>query len=221
MPVRCLLACPLAGSLACLRLRALLELHLSGRPTCPALFITSCQRAAAAASAAGPCLLACVLVAQDVDPETRNLRDGEYVGVRRFVRILEQGPDAKATVDKVRQALSSAVGFCCLLGEKGGHGDMQLIITEGTYNVNTWGARGLRMCAQASRAPRVSHAQPAPCAWVLMPSGMPPWPRRANPCPHPVRLPLVQVIDACGVLINLRTAIMRYRKPKTLDKFFR
>jgi hypothetical protein len=29
------------------------------------------------------------------------------------------------------------------------------------------------------------------------------------------------VIDVCGVLINLRTAIMRYRKPKTLDKFFR
>ncbi|GAB4814185.1 hypothetical protein N2152v2_001231 [Parachlorella kessleri] len=65
----------------------------------------------------------------DVDPETRNLRDGDYVGVRRFVRILEAGSDAKATVDNV--------------------------------------------------------------------------------------------IDVCGVLINLRTTIMRYRKPKTLDKFFR
>lgn len=29
------------------------------------------------------------------------------------------------------------------------------------------------------------------------------------------------VVDACGVLINLRTAIMRYRKPKSLEKFFR
>lgn len=29
------------------------------------------------------------------------------------------------------------------------------------------------------------------------------------------------VIDACGVLVNLRTAIMRYRKPKFVDSFFR
>ena len=29
------------------------------------------------------------------------------------------------------------------------------------------------------------------------------------------------VVDACGVLINLRTAIMRYRRPKTADRFFR
>lgn len=65
----------------------------------------------------------------DEDPETRNLRDGDYVGVRRFVRVLEQGVDVKTTVD--------------------------------------------------------------------------------------------QVIDACGVLVNLRTAIMRYRLPKTMDKFFR
>lgn len=40
--------------------------------------------------------------------------------------------------------------------------------------------------------------------------------------PHPSQpLPFLQVIDVVGVLINLRTAIMRYRKPKTLDKFFR
>lgn len=29
------------------------------------------------------------------------------------------------------------------------------------------------------------------------------------------------VIDACGLLVNLRTAIMRYRKPKSVDTFFR
>ena len=29
------------------------------------------------------------------------------------------------------------------------------------------------------------------------------------------------VIDACGVIVNLRTAIMRYRKPKSTDTFFR
>lgn len=29
------------------------------------------------------------------------------------------------------------------------------------------------------------------------------------------------VVDACGVLVNLRTAIMRYRKPKFVDTFFR
>lgn len=46
---------------------------------------------------------------------------------------------------------------------------------------------------------------------------------KAEPrCVHSVdRGGWLQVIDACGVLINLRTAIMRYRKPKTLDKFFR
>lgn len=37
---------------------------------------------------------------------------------------------------------------------------------------------------------------------------------------HTLR-PRPQVLDVCGLLINLRTAIMRYRKPKTLDKFFR
>ena len=61
--------------------------------------------------------------------ETRNLQDGEYVGVRRFTRTLERGAQAKAEVD--------------------------------------------------------------------------------------------QVVDACGALINLRTAIMRYRKPKKLNKFYR
>ena len=37
-----------------------------------------------------------------MDLEQRQLRDGEYVAVRRFTRILERGPDAKATVDEVR-----------------------------------------------------------------------------------------------------------------------
>lgn len=36
-----------------------------------------------------------------MDLEQRQLRDGEYVAVRRFTRILERGPDAKATVDEV------------------------------------------------------------------------------------------------------------------------
>ncbi|KAL4440251.1 hypothetical protein ABPG75_003252 [Micractinium tetrahymenae] len=64
-----------------------------------------------------------------LDLEARQLRDGEYVAVRRFTRILERGPDAKATVD--------------------------------------------------------------------------------------------EVVDACGVLINLRTAIIRYRQPRSFDRFFR
>ena len=64
-----------------------------------------------------------------LDLEVKNLRDGEYVAVRRFTRILERGPEAKATTDRV--------------------------------------------------------------------------------------------IDECGLLINLRTAIMRYRKPKDIKKFFR
>ncbi len=68
-------------------------------------------------------------VAVDVDPETKNLQDGEYVGMRRFTRILERGTEAKTEVDAV--------------------------------------------------------------------------------------------VDACGTLINLRTSIMRYRKPKNIGKFFR
>lgn len=31
----------------------------------------------------------------------------------------------------------------------------------------------------------------------------------------------LQVVDACGLLINLRTAIIRYRQPRSLDRFFR
>lgn len=37
----------------------------------------------------------------ELDLEARQLRDGEYVAVRRFTRILERGPDAKTTVDEV------------------------------------------------------------------------------------------------------------------------
>eukprot|EP00887_Chlorella_sp_A99_P003614 scaffold7.g3614.t1 len=36
-----------------------------------------------------------------LDLEARNMQNGEYVAVRRFVRILEGGADAKATVDQV------------------------------------------------------------------------------------------------------------------------
>lgn len=64
-----------------------------------------------------------------VDPEKKNMENGEYIGVRRFTRTLERGMEAKAEVD--------------------------------------------------------------------------------------------EVIDACGVLVNLRTAIMRYRKPKSVETFFR
>ena len=64
-----------------------------------------------------------------LDPENKNLIDGEYVGMRRFTRILERGVEAKTEVDAV--------------------------------------------------------------------------------------------VDACGVLLNLRTSIMRYRKPKSVGKFFR
>ena len=66
---------------------------------------------------------------QSLDPDGKNLQDGEYVGMRRFTRTLERGAEAKAEVDSV--------------------------------------------------------------------------------------------VDACGVLINLRTSIMRYRKPKSVGKFFR
>lgn len=36
-----------------------------------------------------------------------------------------------------------------------------------------------------------------------------------------VKAEVDEVIDACGVIVNLRTAIMRYRKPKSTDTFFR
>lgn len=67
--------------------------------------------------------------AELMDLETKNLEEGEYVGMRRFTRTLERGSEAKSEVDAV--------------------------------------------------------------------------------------------VDACGVLINLRTSIMRYRKPKSVGKFFR
>ena len=44
------------------------------------------------------------------------LREGEYVGVRRFTRILERGDAAKATVDALsgclRRSLESTDGYC-------------------------------------------------------------------------------------------------------------
>jgi hypothetical protein len=80
--------------------------------------------AAAAAAAAAPSPRE-----TPYDAESRNLLDGEYVGMRRFTRILERGPQAKAAVDGV--------------------------------------------------------------------------------------------VDACGLLLNLRTSIMRYRRPKSARRFFR
>lgn len=62
-------------------------------------------------------------------PEVKSLKEGEYVGVRRFTRILERGTEAKSELDKV--------------------------------------------------------------------------------------------IDRCGGLVNLRTAIMRYRKPRRWFRFYR
>jgi protein-tyrosine phosphatase len=64
-----------------------------------------------------------------MDAQARNLQSGDYVGVRKFTRTLERGPEAKAEVDSV--------------------------------------------------------------------------------------------VDVCGALINLRTAIMRYCKPKSVNKFYR
>lgn len=49
-----------------------------------------------------------------MDLEQRQLRDGEYVAVRRFTRILERGPDAKATVDEVGMAGSFRPDQVCL-----------------------------------------------------------------------------------------------------------
>lgn len=36
-----------------------------------------------------------------MDPESVALRDGEYVAVRRFTRLLERGAEAKAALDQV------------------------------------------------------------------------------------------------------------------------
>ena len=74
-----------------------------------------------------PCL--CVQHTGANTPEVKSLKEGEYVGVRRFTRILERGTEAKADLDKV--------------------------------------------------------------------------------------------IDRCGGLVNLRTAIMRYRKPRRWFRFYR
>ena len=44
-------------------------------------------------------------------PEVRSLKDGEYVGVRRFTRILERGPEAKGDLDKVIDRCGSLVNL--------------------------------------------------------------------------------------------------------------
>ena len=46
----------------------------------------------------------------ELDLEARQLRDGEYVAVRRFTRILERGPDAKTTVDQVGAGRAGGAG---------------------------------------------------------------------------------------------------------------
>lgn len=44
-------------------------------------------------------------------PEAKSLKDGEYVGVRRFTRILERGPEAKGELDKVIDRCGSLVNL--------------------------------------------------------------------------------------------------------------
>ena len=44
-------------------------------------------------------------------PEVKSLKDGEYVGVRRFTRILERGPEAKSDLDKVIDRCGSLVNL--------------------------------------------------------------------------------------------------------------
>lgn len=44
-------------------------------------------------------------------PEIRSLKEGEYVGVRRFTRILERGTEAKADLDKVIDRCGSLVNL--------------------------------------------------------------------------------------------------------------
>ena len=44
-------------------------------------------------------------------PEVRSLKDGEYVGVRRFTRILERGTEAKSDLDTVIDRCGSLVNL--------------------------------------------------------------------------------------------------------------
>lgn len=44
-------------------------------------------------------------------PEIRSLKEGEYVGVRRFTRILERGTEAKSDLDKVIDRCGSLVNL--------------------------------------------------------------------------------------------------------------
>ena len=45
----------------------------------------------------------------DTETEAAALREGEYVAVRRFTRLLEGGPEAKAALDQVPSSLSRPV----------------------------------------------------------------------------------------------------------------
>lgn len=44
-------------------------------------------------------------------PEIHSLREGEYVGVRRFTRILERGTEAKSDLDRVIDRCGSLVNL--------------------------------------------------------------------------------------------------------------
>lgn len=180
-----------------------------------------------------------------LDLEARQLRDGEYVAVRRFTRILERGPDAKATVDEVCCAV-----LCFFLG-RGEEGDglgagvvCVCMYVDGCVVVvlsgEDWGV-GLGGSGKASqgkpfllqRGPwvrevgrRVHPSHPVRLQTpadagrqVIAAQGEARNPRPDPPLPPPP--PFLQVVDACGVLINLRTAVLRYRQPRSLDRFFR
>ena len=55
--------------------------------------------------------LLCLQHLEGMTPEIRSLKEGEYVGVRRFTRILERGTEAKADLDKVIDRCGSLVNL--------------------------------------------------------------------------------------------------------------
>jgi len=116
------------------------------------------------------------------------------VGVRRFARILENGNEAKNLTDKMVRAFWACAHSCpWVIPHPGNHSPSPCYCPAETLGVDN-----LAVCVVF-------------CLGLV---------RFDHPKPNADRNSCWQV-DMCGSLVNLRTSIMRYRKPQGNSRFHR
>lgn len=120
--------------------------------------------------------------------EVAALKEGEYVAVRRFVRLLERGGDAK-----VMHVTDSVLIW--LAGGTAAAAQHRQCCSE------VWARLPLQFCDRS----------PCGCLTFELVS-------EARVC---LQAALDELVDRAGELVNLRTAISRYRKPRRRFRFFR